>query len=66
MNAQKYAVIRTLLAVLTLLLTATAVHAAEWDIDQLMQDLAQIRSNRATFVVNKIHCHHRQTRRILR
>jgi outer membrane lipoprotein-sorting protein len=35
------------------MLAAPAAHAAEWDIDQLMQDLAQIRSNRATFVEKK-------------
>lgn len=28
-------------------------YAAEWDIDQLMQDLAQVRSNRANFVEKK-------------
>ena len=55
MKAQLSAALFSLLAAV-MLLVAPAAHAAqttEWDIDQLMQDLAQIRSNRATFVEKK-------------
>jgi outer membrane lipoprotein-sorting protein len=48
LRALQYAVMA-----LVLMLTATAAHSAEWDVDQLMQLLAQIRSNRATFVEKK-------------
>lgn len=41
------------LAALVLLLAPFGVRAAEWDIDQLMQGLAQTRSDRATFVEKK-------------
>ena len=41
------------LAALVLLLAPFGVRAAEWDIDQLMQGLAQTRSDRAMFVEKK-------------
>jgi outer membrane lipoprotein-sorting protein len=53
MNMQRSASILPLLAAVVMLLLAPAAQAADWDIDQLMQDLAQIRSNRATFVEKK-------------
>lgn len=39
--------------VLALLLWPALVHAADWDIDQLLRDLAQTRSGRASFVEKK-------------
>jgi outer membrane lipoprotein-sorting protein len=45
--------IRHMLVALTLLLLAAISHAAEWDIDQLMHGLAQIRSDHAGFVEKK-------------
>lgn len=36
-----------------LMLASLAVHGAEWGVDQLMESLAQIRSNRATFTEKK-------------
>ncbi len=54
MIAQRHTTSRTLLALfLAVLHTASTSHAADWDIEQLMQTLAQIRSNRATFVEKK-------------
>lgn len=44
---------RCLFATLTLLLAPAVSHAAEWNIDQLMQNLAQIRSGYASFVEKK-------------
>jgi outer membrane lipoprotein-sorting protein len=51
MKAPLSAAVVSLVAIV--MLATPAAHAAEWDIDQLMQDLAQIRSNRATFVEKK-------------
>jgi len=45
-------VLHTLVA-LMLMLTSVASHAADWDIDQLMQSLAKIRADRATFSEKK-------------
>lgn len=36
-----------------LMLASLTVHGAEWGVDQLMESLAQIRSNRATFTEKK-------------
>jgi outer membrane lipoprotein-sorting protein len=44
---------RHLLAALALMLTPVSSHAAEWDIDQLLRGLAQIRSDHAAFVEKK-------------
>lgn len=46
-------VIRQLLAGLALMLAPVMSHAADWDIDQLMRGLAQIRSDHAGFVEKK-------------
>ncbi|MGP1678705.1 MAG: LolA-related protein [Burkholderiales bacterium] len=46
-------VIRHLLVGLALMLAPVMSHAADWDIDQLMRSLAQIRSDHAGFVEKK-------------
>jgi len=46
-------VIRHLLLVLALMLAPVISYAADWDIDQLMRSLAQIRSDHAGFVEKK-------------
>jgi outer membrane lipoprotein-sorting protein len=46
-------VIRHLLVVSALMLAPVIGHAADWDIDQLMRSLAQIRSDHAGFVEKK-------------
>jgi outer membrane lipoprotein-sorting protein len=46
-------VIRHLLVVLALMAAPVISHAADWDIDQLMRSLAQIRSDHAGFVERK-------------
>ncbi len=46
-------VMRHLLVVLALMLASVISHAADWDIDQLMRSLAQIRSDHAGFVEKK-------------
>ena len=45
--------LRRLLVTLALALLPAISHAANWDIDQLMRDLAQTRSGRASFVEKK-------------
>jgi hypothetical protein len=45
--------LRHALVVLMLMLTPEIGHAAEWNIDQLMQRLAQIRTDRASFIEKK-------------
>jgi outer membrane lipoprotein-sorting protein len=45
--------IRHILVVLALMLLPAISHGAEWDIDQLMRGLAQIRSGHASFVEKK-------------
>jgi hypothetical protein len=44
---------RQMLAVLALMLVTVVSHAAEWDIDQLMRNLAQTRSGHASFIEKK-------------
>ena len=44
---------RCLFATLALLLAPAVSHASDWDIDQLMQSLAQIHSGHASFVEKK-------------
>ena len=46
-------VMRHVLVALALMLAPVISHAAEWDIDQLMRGLAQIRSDHASFVEKK-------------
>jgi len=46
-------VMRHVLVALALMLAPVIGHAAEWDIDQLMRGLAQIRSDHASFVEKK-------------
>ncbi len=46
-------VMRNLCSALTLLFTAVISHAAEWDLDQLMHGLAQIRTDHAHFSEKK-------------
>jgi outer membrane lipoprotein-sorting protein len=46
-------VMRHVLVALAPMLVSVISHAAEWDIDQLMRALAQIRSNHASFVEKK-------------
>jgi len=46
-------VLREVLVALALLLTPVIGHAAEWNIDQLMHGLSQIRSDHATFIEKK-------------
>jgi hypothetical protein len=46
-------VLRHVLVALALMLAPVISHAAEWDIDQLMRGLAQIRSDHAGFVEKK-------------
>ena len=46
-------IIQYILAALVLMLLPAISHAAEWDIDQLMHGLAQIRSGHANFVEKK-------------
>ena len=46
-------VMRRVLVALTPMLVPVIGHAAEWDIDQLMRSLAQIRSDHARFVEKK-------------
>jgi outer membrane lipoprotein-sorting protein len=53
MKAQRSVSLLAILAMAVLLLAPAAARTAEWDIDQLMQDLSKIRSNRATFVEKK-------------
>lgn len=47
MSARSFA--RLVFAALSLTLAALTAHGAEWGLDQLMESLAQIRTNRATF-----------------
>ena len=44
---------RHMLVALALMLVPVIGHAAEWDIDQLMHGLAQIRSDHASFIEKK-------------
>ncbi len=46
-------VMRQVFAALALMLVPVIGHAAEWDIDQLMRGLAQIRSDHSSFVEKK-------------
>ena len=46
-------VMRQLLLASALMLPACIVHAAEWDIDQLLRGLAQIRADHSSFVEKK-------------
>ncbi len=45
--------LRNMLAALAIMLLPALSHAAVWDIDQLMQDLAQVRSGHVSFVETK-------------
>ena len=52
-SALSLCVLRHMLVALALMLLPAISHAAEWDLDQLMRGLAQIRSGHASFVEKK-------------